>query len=123
MNSERMKDETEEPPRDIYERLMDFSLRVLRMYESLPPGRAVQHAGYQVLRSGTSPGAQMREARRARSNAEFISKCEASEQEMDETTYWLELIQRAGWLSGLRKEADELVRILASMAINAKQRS
>ena len=121
-----MSAERNDKPRDIHERLMEFALRILRMYEALPSSRAAQHAGYQVVKSGTSVGAQMREARRARSNAEFISKCESSQQEMDETTFWLELIVRAGWLPDeqlgeLLQESDELLRILATMAIHAKK--
>mgnify|MGYP003412905013 FL=1 len=77
-----------------------------------------QVIGKQILRSGTSVGAQYREACRARSNSEFISKVQSSLQELDETAYWLELLVDGGMvkaekLSGLQKETDELIAILS----------
>jgi len=79
----------------------------------------------QMLRSGTSVGAHYREAYRARSTAEFISKMEGALQELDETTYWLELLVETGQLSHKRlgplmAEADELIRILVACVKAAK---
>jgi four helix bundle protein len=86
-----------------------------------------QVIGKQVLRSGTSVGAHYREAKRARSTAEFISKIEGGLQELEETIYWLELladseIVSAKRLEGLHHEAEELTAILVSSAKTAKQR-
>ena len=75
--------------------------------------------GKQVLRAGTSVGSHCREAYRSRSKPELISKLETALQELDETTYWLELIGEskivsARRLAPLQKEADELTRILVT---------
>jgi four helix bundle protein len=70
----------------------DFALRVLRMYSGLPKTTEAQVLGKQVLRSGTSIGANYREASRGRSKLEFISKCGDSLREIEETAYWLELL-------------------------------
>jgi four helix bundle protein len=79
-----------------------------------------------LLRSGTSVGAHYREACRARSTAEFVSKVEGGLQELDETLYWLELLVEteiipANLLGGLLDEANQLIAILVTCAKNAKQ--
>ena len=111
---------------DLRERTKAFGLRIIRMYCSLPKTNVAQVLGKQVLRSGTSVGAHYREACRARSTAEFISKIEGGLQELDETSYWLELladsdIVPAGRLVDLRTEADELTAIFTSSAMTAKK--
>src|SRR5713101_9154553 len=84
--------------RDDVERLRlrtkQFAIRVIRMYDALPQTRIAQALGYQAFRSGTSVGAQYREACRSRSDAEIISKLESTLQEVDETSYWLELLPK-----------------------------
>ena len=82
--------------------------------------------GKQVLRSGTSVGAHYREACRARSPAEFISKMETALQELDETTYWFELLVestlvREALLVDLRKEAEELLAVFVASVKTAKR--
>ena len=76
---------------------------------------------------GTSPGAQYRDAQRAKSDADFISKIEGALQELDETIYWLELIGDAGILpqkrlEPLHKEAEELMAILVTIVKAVKRR-
>ena len=83
--------------------------------------------GKQVLRSGTSVGAHYREAYRARSDAEYISKIEGGLEELEETGYWLELLGDAGLvaserLTGLRQETDELTAVFVTCARTAKER-
>ncbi|MBI5058581.1 four helix bundle protein [candidate division KSB1 bacterium] len=103
-----------------------LALRVIRLYQSLPRSGATGPIASQVLRSGTSVGAQYREACRARSNAEFLSKIQSAMQELDETGYWLELLidsglvprTKVGPLSG---EADELLAILYSIQRKVKR--
>ncbi|MFH1268591.1 MAG: four helix bundle protein [Planctomycetota bacterium] len=112
--------------RDLRERTKAFALRIIRLYSSLPKTTLAQVLGKQILRSGTSVGAHYREAHRARSTAEFISKIEGGLQELEETGYWLELladseVMPASRLANLRKEAEELTAILASCAITAKK--
>jgi four helix bundle protein len=80
---------------DLRERTKDFALRVVRMFSALPKTTEAQVLGKQVLRSGTSVGANYREAFRARSKHEFIAKCGDSLRELEESAYWLELL--VGW--------------------------
>lgn len=113
--------------KDLHERLLDFAARVGLMYTQLPKSRLADVYGLQVVRSSSSVGAQLREAKRARSDAEFVSKCESSQQELDETTYWFELMVRTKLVTqkqmvALLSEAEELMSIIASWAINAKKR-
>jgi four helix bundle protein len=83
-----MKKETE----DLLARTKSFALRIIKMFRSLPRNAVAEVLGKQVLRSGTSVGANYREAHRARSKAEFISKTGDCLKELEETTYWLELL-------------------------------
>lgn len=83
--------------------------------------------GKQMLRAGTSVGANYREASRARSDNEFIAKIEVCVQEADETQYWLELMRddcevRIKALEEIWSEADELIRIFVTMSKNTKKR-
>ena len=73
-----------------------FSLEIIRLYSTLPRSPVADVLGRQVLRSGTSVGAHYREACRAKSRADFVSKIEGALQELDETGYWLELIRDSG---------------------------
>ena len=112
---------------DLSARTKDFALRIVRLYCSLPKSTEAQVLGKQVLRSGTSVGAHYREAVRARSVAEFISKIQGGLQELEETSYWLELLAEASVipasrLTELRKETDELIAILVASVRTAKQR-
>lgn len=113
--------------RDLRERTKEFALRVIRMYSSLPPEQVAQVLGKQVLRSGTSIGAHYREASRARSDTEFLSKIRLALQELDETDYWLELLADAevvpaAKLADLRGETDELLSIFVTVAKNVERR-
>jgi four helix bundle protein len=112
--------------RDLRERTKAFALRIIRLSSSLPNVGAARVIGRQVLRSGTSAGANYREACRARSVAEFVSKLESGLQELEETSYWLEVfadgeIVPAKRLADLLHEAGELIAILASSAMTAKK--
>ena len=112
---------------DLKERTKSFALRVIRLYCALPQTVLAQTLGKQVLRSATSVGAHYREGMRARSNAEFISKIEGGLQELEETTYWFELLIEskvitAHKLGALQKEADELMAILVKSVKTAKAR-
>jgi len=78
-------------------RTKEFALRIIRMYSKLPKNDAVaQVLGKQALRSGTSVGANYREASRGRSKAEFVSKIGDCLKEIEETEYWLELLVDSG---------------------------
>lgn len=106
---------------DLRGRTKQFALRIIRMYSSLPQGQVAQVLGKQVLRSGTSVGAHYREANRARSDAEFLSKMRLALQELDETAYWLELLVEAEIIPAvklveLQQETEELIAIFVTIA-------
>jgi four helix bundle protein len=122
-----MKDE-EGGLKDVASRTREFAVSVVRLYSRLPKSTEAQVIGKQMLRSGTSVGAHYREASRARSDAEFVSKIEGGLQELEETRYWFELLRDAGilgWdmIAPLDREADELTAILVSMAKKRKKAS
>lgn len=79
--------------KDLKERTKLFALSIIRLYSLMPKTTEAQVIGKQFLRSGTSVGAHYREASRARSNNEFISKVEGGLKELEETLYWLELVE------------------------------
>jgi four helix bundle protein len=111
---------------DLVARTMAFSLATIRFYSRLPKDTVSQILGRQMLRSATSVGAQYREAQRAKSISDFLSKTEGALQEVDETGYWLELIQNSGierdsGLVGLREEARQLLAIFVAITRKAKQ--
>jgi len=116
-------DEKQKP--DLRVRTKAFALRIIRLYGSLPRITEAQVLGKQLLRSGTSVGAQYREAVRARSRAEFVSKIETALQELEETVYWIELLADGGIvppknLQNLLREAQELMSIFVRSAKTAK---
>jgi len=111
---------------DLVARTRAFSLATIRFYSRLPKDTASQILGRQMLRSATSVGAQYREAQRAKSISDFLSKTEGALQEVDETGYWLELIQDSGIesdsaLVALREEARQLLAIFVAITRKAKQ--
>ncbi len=116
---------------DLTSRTRRFALDVVRYYSQLPKNTEFQVLGKQFIRSGTSVGAHYREACRARSVSEFTAKIEGGLQELEETRYWLELMdalleERDGTRSiptaKLLQEATELSAILTACAKNAKAR-
>lgn len=111
---------------DLKVRTKDFALRVIRLYAALPKSTEAQVIGKQLLRSATSVGAHYREGSRARSNAEFISKIECGLQELEESSYWMELLVEASIvpnerLAPLLDEAHQLAAILTTCVKNAKK--
>jgi four helix bundle protein len=115
----------EKAEHDLRKRTKEFALRVIRMFTTLPKSFEAQHLGRQVLRSGTSVGANYREAHRGRSKAEFIAKCGDSLRELDETAYWFELLVDGGIvpavkLAALRAECDELTAIFVTILKRSK---
>jgi four helix bundle protein len=110
---------------DLKIRTKQFALRVIKLYSALPRTAVAQVIGKQLLGASTSVGAQYREGYRGRSKAEFISKLESVLQELDESTYWLELIVESKLMKpvqvgGLLKEADELTAILTTIVKKVK---
>lgn len=112
---------------DLRRRTFDFSLRVMRLAESLPDTRSGRTIANQIIRSGTSVGANYRAAKRAKSSKDFISKMGTVEEECDETIFWIELAVAsecvpADKVADLLKEANELLAITIASIRTAKGR-
>ena len=113
---------------DLKVRTKRYALNVIRLYKILPKNRdEVRVVGKQFVRSGTSVAANYREASRARSRAEFISKIEICTQEADETQLWMELLREGcGFehelVDAVWQESDELIAIFVTMSKNTKSR-
>jgi len=112
-------------PRDIQERAFDFACEIVRLQKELTRIGMVDRALiHQLLRSGTSVGANLEEATGGQSKADFISKCSIALKEARETRYWLRLIAATeksliGQLRPILSEAEELVAILTTIIKNA----
>lgn len=112
---------------NLRDRTKQYALRIIHLYTSLPGTTLAQTLGKQLVRSGTSVGAHYREADRAKSTLDFISKMEGGLQELDETGYWIELLIEsnivvAGKVADLLKETNELTAIFVASIKTAKQR-
>jgi four helix bundle protein len=116
-----------EPKYDLEGRLLEFSVRIIRVTESMKRSRAANHIADQLLRSGTSPSGNHREAEGAESRDDFIHKLKVCYKELSESRRWLQLGQRAELIAKptllvpLISEADELVRIFASSIRTAQK--
>ncbi|HEU0038568.1 MAG TPA: four helix bundle protein [Verrucomicrobiae bacterium] len=111
--------------RDLKPRTKEFARRVIRLFAALSKDTAAQILGKQLLRAGTSVGANYREANRARTKAEFISKIGDCLKEADESSYWMELLLDEGFLppaklQPLLDEANELVAIFVTISKRAR---
>jgi four helix bundle protein len=122
-----MDNQTLQPPCGLAERTKKFALRIIRLYVALPRSEVALVIGKQLLRSGTSVGAHYREGMRARSLAEFVSKLQGGLQELEETSYWLELLVDSqvipeARLHDLLNEANELTAMLVASVNTVKKR-
>ena len=108
--------------KDLKKRTRQFALRIIRLCESLPRGRTSEVIAKQLIRSGTSVGANYRAAARAKSTADFIAKLGIVEEECDECVYWMELLIESGLVEeGLLKELlDEAHQLLAITVASIK---
>ncbi len=112
-------------PDDLRVRTRAYALRIVRMFVALPRTTEAHVLGKQVLRSGTSVGANYREAQRARSRAEFAAKVGDCLKELDESAYWLDLLVGAEIVSSQRlapliNETEQLTAIFVTIAKKAK---
>ena len=110
---------------ELQERTRRFALRIIKLFRSLPKTDEARILGKQVLRSGTSIGANYRAACRARSRAEFVAKLGIVLEEADETTFWLEVMRDSRIfpeekLKDIVREAQELVAIFVASVRTAK---
>jgi four helix bundle protein len=110
---------------DLKRRTRHFALSVIRLTDALPRTRTTEVVARQLLRSGTSVGANYRAACRARSVADFVSKMGIVEEEADESIYWMELLVDSGCVpadgvQALLQEANELLAITVSSIKTAR---
>ena len=111
---------------ELKQRTKQFALRVIKLTSALPNNFIARAIGSQLVRSGTSVGANYRAACRARSQAEFIAKLGIVEEEADESGYWMELIIEAklmnsSLLKPLLQEASEITAIISASRRTAKR--
>ena len=112
---------------DLKLRTKEFAVRIIKLFSSLPKTPEAQVVAKQILRSGTSVGAHYRESQYAKSDADFVSKIEGGLQELEETAYWLELLDEMNLfnsekLQPIRKETDELTAIFVTIVKKVKIR-
>ena len=109
------------------DRTKALALRIIRLVEAIPSTDAGQIIGRQILRSGTSVGANYRASLRAKSKADMLNKWKIVEEEADETLYWLELLVESGLmpetkLKPLMTEVEEILAMLVT-SINTLRRN
>lgn len=114
--------------KDLKLRTKRFAVAVIRFVECLPKDETCRVLGRQLLRSGTSVGANYRAANRAKSTADFISKMGTVEEEADESGYWMELLLETGkavqhHVEPLTREANELLAIAVASINTARRRN
>jgi len=112
---------------ELKKRLKVFALRIIKLSESLPNNNTGKTLGNQIIRSGTSPGANYRSACLGKSDKDFLNKLKMVEEELDETLYWLELIVESGLikedlLKDLMAENHELLKIIVSSITTMKKK-
>ena len=112
---------------EMQKRTKALALRIIRVVEGLPRDRTAEVIGRQLLRCGTSVGANYRAACRARSKAEFVAKMGIVEEEADESLYWMELLIETGLiksqkLESLMKETDEILSITVASIKTARKK-
>jgi len=105
-----------------------FAIRIVNLYKLLVNERKEFVLSKQLLRSGTSVGANVREAVNAQSPADFIHKLAIAQKECDETLYWIELLKETEYLekkefSSINKDANELLKIIRSIILTSKKNS
>jgi four helix bundle protein len=123
-----MQNKSMQRTNDLLARTKQFALATIRFCETLPKDETSRVLGRQLLRSGTSVGANYRAANRAKSKADFISKMGTVLEEADESAYWIELLSETGKIASdkatsLHQEAIELVAIAISSINTAKRNS
>ena len=123
-----MQNATVSRSNDLIDRTKRFALETIKFCEALPKDETSRILARQLLRSGTSVGANYRAVHRAKSKADFISKMGTVLEEADESAYWIELLTDAGKVPSARsaplhREANELVAITVSSLNTARRNS
>ncbi|MEP9410977.1 MAG: four helix bundle protein [Candidatus Brocadia sp.] len=117
----------EKRPRDIRERTFGFALEVVRLCRKLDGRPSVAKTlGKQLLRSGTSIGANIEEAQAGQSRADFVNKYAIALKEARETIYWIRLLRESGeytdgQIEQTQREAEEIAKIIGSIIVSTKK--
>jgi four helix bundle protein len=122
-----MRAESKRPASELKVRLKTYALEILDLLDELPNRRRFWNLSNQLSRSATSVGANYREAQRARSDSEFIAKIGDSLKELDESEWWLELIQASlenpsEKVTALLEETNQLLAILTTIVKKVRAR-
>ena len=132
MTIERLTNADSEPSRMTAEvmkqRTKAYALRVIRVVQALPRNEVARAVGGQLLRSGTSVGANYRAACRAKSRPDFVHKLKIVEEECDESLYWMEVlvegeVMPAVRLEALQQEGSEILSIVVASLRTARLRA
>ena len=113
---------------EIVEKSKCFALRIIRLYQSLQTEKKEYVLSKQLLRSGTSIGANVREALRAQSDADFYAKLTIALKEADESAYWLELLFESSFIdenafNNIYADCEELIRLLVAITRTLKRKN
>ena len=127
MTNDKGEHLTDRSPTDIQQRTFDFAKRIVKLVDVLPRTLAATEIGRQMLRSGTSVGANVQEADAAESRSDFIHKLSIALKEARETRYWLSLVDSTVLnnnpeVQALIQESTELTKILFTIIANARKR-
>ena len=103
-----------------------FAIRIVHLYKYLSDEKREYVLSKQILRSGTSIGANVRESQNAESKADFIHKLGIAQKETDETLYWLELLEATSYIDeeeflSMHKDANEILKLVRSIIITSKK--
>lgn len=114
-------------PDELKERLKKFAIRIIKLSENLPNTHTGQIIRRQIVRSGTSPGANYRAACLGKSDKDFLNKLKIVEEELDETLYWLDIITMSGLMkdddvNDLKDENVQLFKIIASSIVTMRKK-
>ena len=110
----------------VKDKSFDFAIRIVKLYQYLTTEKNEYVLSKQLLRSGTSVGAMVRESEHAESKADFIHKLSIAQKESNETLYWLELLNRTDYLKvsefeSINNDVTEIIKLLTSIIITTKK--
>jgi four helix bundle protein len=113
---------------ELKKRTQDFALAIIKLVQTLPNYGSEKIISYQLMKCGTSVGANYRAACLAKSNSDFIAKLKIVEEECDESIYWIELLQNLqgnnlSMLEKLKKEGIEILRIIVASIRTIRSRN
>ncbi|AQX10562.1 four helix bundle protein [Elizabethkingia ursingii] len=109
----------------VKQKSFDFAVRIIKLYQYLSSDKKEFILSKQILRSGTSVGAMIRESEHAQSKSDFIHKLSIAQKEINETIYWLELFQATDYLStqefeSINEDAVEIIKLITSIIKTTK---